>query len=120
MISYIKQQIKEIIDFRVSNHRKSSKKHQMSPKITPHRWELDNKLDIWTYLLRELVPAVMTKKIIRLAAERHGWRQIGYLGIFRLCHPYEWPILGPRDDNPQTSESEALVSCPARLRIYLV
>ena len=57
-------------------------------RLLHDHWELDNKLDIWIYLLLKLVPAVITKKIIRLAAERHGWRQIGYFGIFRLCQPY--------------------------------
>ena len=38
-------------------------------------WELANKLGIWDYQRFTLVSAAITGKLIRLAAERHGWRQ---------------------------------------------
>ena len=58
------------------------KKTNFLLRLLRDHWELDNKLDIWEYLLFEIVPAVMMKKIIRLAAERHGWRQMLYLDFW--------------------------------------
>ena len=50
-------------------------------------WELANKLDIWDYLLLELVSFLLTKKIIRLAAERQGWRQMLYFRFLDMSVP---------------------------------
>ena len=52
-------------------------------------WELDYKLDIWDYLRLELVSFLITKKIIRLAAERHGWRQMLNFPVFEHVRPYQ-------------------------------